>query len=199
MPAFTSRIRMPLFPHLTTSLSLFLPPAHFSVAITTTTKPRMTYVTLGAMEITRGFLLLASFSRILTRRARWGEGRRTRRQKELYFHGFGKNGLRRRLLLLAIDSDLGRRACCWYISLPFLCSAHPTCPTILFLEIAKPTFSFVFALCLLFPLYLILELCAAALIKRTIPISCYIFPVRTNLSVCLYLCRPFFMSLAFSP
>jgi hypothetical protein len=174
MPAFTSRIRMPLFPHLTTSLSLFLPPAHFSVAITTTTKPRMTYVTLGAMEITRGFLLLASFSRILTRRARWGEGRRTR-------------------------LTWGRRACCWYISLPFLCSAHPTCPTILFLEIAKPTFSFVFALCFFFPLYLILELCAAALIKRTIPISCYIFPVRTNLSVCLYLCRSFFMSLAFSP
>jgi hypothetical protein len=92
---------MPLFPHLTTSLSLFLPPAHFSVAITTTTKPRMTYVTLGAMEITRGFLLLASFSRILTRRARWGKEGEPDDKKNFVFMALGKNGLRR--LLTACD------------------------------------------------------------------------------------------------
>jgi hypothetical protein len=50
----------------------------------------MTYVTLGAMEITRGFLLLASFSRILTRRARWGKEGEPDDKKNFVFMALGK-------------------------------------------------------------------------------------------------------------
>jgi hypothetical protein len=120
----------------------------------------------------KGFSAFGFFhSRILTRRARGGEGESD--DKRTLFHGFGKTDTAASYdyLLLAWAQDVAGM-----LTIMLCVSYMPDYP---FSRDRENGVLLCFCTCFSFRLYLILEYLRLLLIKRTIPIYCY-FPVRES-------------------